>query len=60
MANVPSPGPQDRRGDLMAFIAVLFTGIALVVFAHVTVAELTIVCTALAGLFAAWRGRPSH
>jgi uncharacterized oligopeptide transporter (OPT) family protein len=51
--------PQSPRGwwDLLAFIAVLVTGISLIVFGHVTVVGLSIACTALVGLFAAWRGR---
>jgi NhaP-type Na+/H+ or K+/H+ antiporter len=46
--------------DLLAFLAVLATCIVLAVFCRITVAGLPIACTALAGLYGAWRGRVGH
>jgi hypothetical protein len=54
--NAPPPSPHGWW-DLLAFIAVLVTGISLIVFGHVTVVGLPMACAALVGLFAAWRGR---
>ena len=41
--------------DLAAFVAVLTTGVILVVVGHLQAPALVTVCTALVGLYAAWR-----
>lgn len=46
--------PRDWR-DLVAFVAVLVAGILLITFGHLTAVGLTTACTALAGVFGAWR-----
>jgi hypothetical protein len=46
--------PRDWS-DLIAFVAVLATGILLIIFGHLTAGSLTTACAALAGVYAAWR-----
>ncbi len=41
--------------DLIAFLAVLATGIMLITLGHLTAGGVTTVCAALVGLYAAWR-----
>jgi cytochrome bd-type quinol oxidase subunit 1 len=41
--------------DLLAFLAILATGVALVVFGHLVTGGLTTACVALVSLCAAWR-----
>jgi len=41
--------------DLIAFVAVLATAIALIVLGHLTAGGMTTVCAALVGVFGAWR-----
>lgn len=53
---VPDPGPRGSWPDLLAFVAVLTTGLLLVLLGHVPTSELTAICAALGGLYAAWRG----
>jgi hypothetical protein len=55
MGKVPSPGGSTQWADLIAFLAVLAAGILLIVVGHLTAAEVTSVCAAVAGLYAAWR-----
>lgn len=50
----PDPGRQSGWPDLIAFLAVLATGTALVLFGHVATGGLTTACVALGGLYAAW------
>jgi hypothetical protein len=54
MANVPRGGSDSWR-DLAAFLAVLVTGILLIIFGHLTASSLATVCAALVGVYAAWR-----
>jgi di/tricarboxylate transporter len=57
VAKVPlAKKPRDWT-DLVAFLAVLLTGVVLLVYAHLTVTSLTATCAALVGLFAAYRSR---
>ena len=53
-APVHDPGPPSSLPDLIAFVAVLTTGIALVIFGHVPSGGLTTACVALGGLYAVW------
>jgi hypothetical protein len=46
--------PQGSLPDLIAFVAVLATGVALVIFGHVQSGGLTTACVALGGLYAVW------
>ena len=52
--------PPSRRSrywpDLIAFLAVLMTGLLLVLLGHMTVEELGATCAALVGLYAAFKG----
>ncbi|MFJ3176321.1 hypothetical protein ACIPJK_36900 [Streptomyces roseus] len=52
-----------RRGfpvDLTAFLAILATGITLVLVGHVSPEALAGYASALAGLYAAWHHRPTR
>jgi hypothetical protein len=53
--NTPSPTPSPRWVDLIAFVAVLATGILLIVLGHLTATGVTSVCAAIVGLYGAWR-----
>jgi hypothetical protein len=53
--NTPSPTPPPRWVDLIAFVAVLATGILLIVLGHLTATGVTSVCVAIVGLYGAWR-----
>lgn len=55
MAKLPSPGASPRWADLIAFVAVLATGIMLIVLGHLTAGGVTSVCAALVGVYGAWR-----
>lgn len=50
----PSSAPRNWP-DLIAFLAVLVTGLLLIILGHMTSGGLTTVCAALVGLYAAWR-----
>ncbi len=55
MATIP-PGDNRRdRSDLIAFLAVLATGAALILIGHVTAGGLTSASTALVALYGAWK-----
>ena len=55
MKKLPSnSSPRDWR-DLVAFLAVLTTGVLLILLGHVTSGGLTTVCAALVGLYATWK-----
>jgi hypothetical protein len=52
-----SKAPRDHSGDwpnLLAFIAVLATGVLLIILGHMTAGGLTTACAALAGVYASW------
>ena len=51
----PQAGPPPQWANLVAFVAVLATGIALIVLGHLTAAGVTSVCAAIVGLYGAWR-----
>jgi len=55
MSKIPSASARRDWLDLIAFLAVLATGVLLITFGHLTVGSLTTVCAALVGLYAAWR-----
>jgi hypothetical protein len=55
MSNLPGGNAPRDWADLIAFVAVLVTGIVLIIFGHVTAGGLTTACAALAGVYAAWR-----
>jgi hypothetical protein len=61
VSKLPSTSaPRDWR-DLIAFLAVLLTGMLLIILGHMTAGGLTTVCAALVGLYAAWNHfRPVH
>lgn len=51
-----SPTRTSREwADLIAFVAVLATGIVMIVLGHLTTGGMTTVCGALVGVFGAWR-----
>lgn len=51
-----SPNKSSRdSSDLIAFLACLVTGVLLLVIGHLTVGSLTVACTALGGVYGAWR-----
>jgi hypothetical protein len=50
----PASAPREWA-DLIAFVAVLATGILLIVFGHLTAGGLTTACAALVGVYGAWR-----
>jgi len=52
---LPPARTPHEWADLIAFIAVLATGIALIVLGHLTAGGVTTVCAALVGVFAAWQ-----
>ena len=52
---VSKPSAPGGWRDLIAFLAVLVTGILLIILGHMTSGGLTTVCAALVGLYAAWR-----
>jgi hypothetical protein len=53
--NIP-PGDKPRDwSDLIVFLAVLATGIVLIVLGHMTAGGLTSACAALVALYGAWR-----
>ncbi len=56
MSNVPR-GTKTRRDwpDLAAFVAVLASGVVLIVLGHQTAGSLTTICAALVGVYGAWR-----
>lgn len=55
MDKLPPPRVPREWPDLIAFVAVLATGIALIVLGHLTAGGVTSVCAALVGVFGAWR-----
>jgi hypothetical protein len=55
MEKLPPTRAPHEWADLIAFIAVLVTGIALIVLGHLTAGGVTTVCAALVGVFAAWQ-----
>ena len=55
MSKIPPEGNRHQWPDLVAFVAVLATGIMLTVLGHVTGGSLTTACAALVGLYAAWK-----
>jgi hypothetical protein len=55
VSNLPSPAGSPQWEDLIAFVAVLATGVLLIVLGHLTATEVTTVCAAIVGLYAAWR-----
>jgi hypothetical protein len=55
MNKAPSREPQSGWADLLAFVAVLATGAALIIAGHVTTGGLATASIALVGLYAAWR-----
>jgi hypothetical protein len=55
MSKLSSPTGSSRWADLIAFVAVLATGVLLTVLSHLTGAGVTSVCAALVGLYGAWR-----
>jgi hypothetical protein len=52
----PARDPRGNWPDLIAFVAVLATGVALVLIGHVSTTGLTTECVALGGLFGIWLG----
>ncbi len=51
-----SPARMPREwADLIAFVAVLATGIVMIVLGHLTTGGMTTVCAALVGVYGAWR-----
>jgi hypothetical protein len=58
MPNIPRNDLGGWR-DLVAFLAILTTGILLITLGHLTSSALTTVCAALAGVYVAWRHRRS-
>jgi hypothetical protein len=55
MSKLPSPAGSPQWTDLIAFVAVLATGILLIVLGHLTATGVTSVCAAVVGLYGAWR-----
>jgi hypothetical protein len=51
---LPRTDPR-QWADLIAFLAVLATGVILIIFGHMTVGSLTTACGALVGVYGAWR-----
>lgn len=47
--------PPATRPDLAAFLAVLASGVLLIIFGHLTAGSMTTVCTAEVAVYAAWR-----
>jgi hypothetical protein len=64
---LPTKEPERRRSrrspkenaatwaDLIAFLAVLATGVILIIFGHMTAGSLTSACAALVAVYGAWR-----
>ena len=59
MSKLPSPAGSPQWVDLIAFVSVLVTGILLTSVGHLTAVGVASVCTAIAGLYGAWRGLPT-
>jgi hypothetical protein len=55
MKKLSSPGTPPDWMHLVAFVAVLVTGVLLVVLGHLTATEVTSACAAIGGLYGAWR-----
>ena len=55
MRKLSPPRMSREWADLIAFVAVLATGIVLIVFGHLTTGGMTTVCAALVGVYGAWR-----
>jgi hypothetical protein len=55
VSKLPSTTAPPQWADLIAFLAVLATGILLTVLGHLTAAGVTSVCAAIVGLYATWR-----
>jgi len=55
MGKLPPPAGSPQWTDLIAFVAVLATGILLIVLGHLTATGVTSVCAAVVGLYGAWR-----
>ena len=58
--HIPSPAASPQWVDLIAFVAVLVTGILLIVLGHLTAAGVTSVCAATVTLYGAWRVTSRH
>jgi hypothetical protein len=54
VAKLPPVSGSSAWVDLAAFVAVLATGVLLIVFGHLTAGALATVCAALAGVYGAW------
>jgi hypothetical protein len=50
----PNRAPREWA-DLIAFLAVLVSGVLLIILGHLTAGSLTAVCAALVGVFGAFR-----
>ena len=57
MPQNPKNGDRNQLADLVAFIAVLATGVVLLTIGHLTASALTTAVAALVALFSAWRYR---
>ena len=54
MSKLP-PAVAPKWADLIAFVAALATGGLVTIFGHLTATGVTSVCTAIVGLYGAWR-----
>jgi hypothetical protein len=55
VAKLPPASTSRDWTDLAAFVAVLATGVLLIVLGHLTTGGLTTVCAALVGVYGAWK-----
>jgi hypothetical protein len=55
VSKLPPARTPREWADLIAFVAVLVTGVVLIVLGHLTTGGLTTVCAALVGVYGAWR-----
>lgn len=55
----PSAPRPDSRTDLAAFLAVLVTGVILILATHVPAADTAMTATAVLGAYTQWRSGPS-
>jgi len=55
VSKVPAPSASAQWTDLAAFVVAVSTGVLLIVFGHLTGAEVASVCAAIIGLYGAWK-----
>jgi hypothetical protein len=54
VAKLPPASTRRDWVDLAAFVAVLVTGVLLIVFGHLAAGSLATVCAALGGVYGVW------